>query len=381
MSTKDFADKDYYKVLGVSKDAKPEQIKKAFRKIARDNHPDSHPGDKAAEARFKEASEANDVLSDPRKRKEYDQARSLFGAGGGFRFPGGGGRTSSVNVEDFLRTASNGDGLGDVFSNLFGGAGSARSTARRSRRGADVTGETTIDFIDAIDGTTVSLQMVSQEACSACRGTGARAGSLPTTCPSCQGSGIRANTTGDVFASTEPCPQCNGRGLIVEDPCPICHGSGRARSTRTMQVRIPAGVEDGKKIRIRGKGSPGENGGSAGDLYVLVHVRAHPIFGRDGSSVTVDVPVTFPEAALGAEVSVPRVDGGTVRLKIPAGTPDGRTFRIRGRGVPRSNGTKGDLLATVQVVVPENLNDSARDLLTRFRDEARQPNPRPWEVN
>ena len=148
-----------------------------------------------------------------------------------------------------------------------------------------------------------------------------------------------------------------------------------------MQVRIPAGVEDGKKIRIRGKGSPGENGGPAGDLYVLVHVRAHPIFGRDGSSVTVDVPVTFPEAALGAEVSVPRVDGGTVRLKIPAGTPDGRTFRIRGRGVPRSNGTKGDLLATVQVVVPENLNDSARDLLTRFRDEACQPNPRSWEVN
>ncbi|WP_130864688.1 molecular chaperone DnaJ [Acidipropionibacterium timonense] len=379
MSTKDFAEKDYYKVLGVSKDAKPEEIKKAFRKIARDNHPDSHPGDKAAEARFKEASEANDVLSDPKKRKEYDQARSLFGAGG-LHFPRSGGATN-VNVEDFLRTAGNGDGFGDLFGNLFGATGGRRTTTRSARRGADIEGETTIDFIDAVNGTTVSLQMVSQEPCQACRGTGARAGTVPTVCPTCQGSGMHATTAGGVFQMTEPCPDCHGRGMIVDDPCQVCHGSGRARSTRTMQVRIPAGVEDGQRIRIKGKGSPGENGGASGDLYVVVHVRPDPTFGRDGSNLTVTVPVTFSEAALGAEVEVPKLGGGTVRLRIPEGTPNGRTFRVRGRGVTRSDGSKGDLLATVDVVVPTGLDAASRRALHEFAAAAHEPNPRSWEVS
>ena len=319
MSTKDWAEKDYYKVLGVSKDAKPEEIKKAFRKIARDNHPDSHPGDKAAEARFKEASEANDVLSNVKKRKEYDQARSLFGTASRFGFPRGGAQPN-VNVEDFIRTASNGDGFGDLFGNLFGATGGRRTTTRAARRGADVEGETTISFDDAVSGTTVTMDMVSQAPCQACRGTGARAGT------------------------------------------------------------VPRGVEDGQRIRIKGKGSPGENGGRAGDLYVKVTVRPHQVFGRDGNNLTVDVPVTFPEAALGAEVEVPTLAGSTVRLRIPAGTPSGRTFRVRGRGVPRSDGSKGDLLATVEIVVPEKLDDDARHALEGFRDVVRQPNPRPWEV-
>ncbi|MGK2309117.1 molecular chaperone DnaJ [Cutibacterium sp. V947] len=379
MSAKDWAEKDYYKVLGVSKDAKPEEIKKAFRKIARDNHPDSHPGDKAAEARFKEASEANDVLSSPKKRKEYDQARSLFGASGRFGFPRGGAQ-SSVNVEDVIRTASNGDGFGDLFGNLFGATGGRRTTTRAARRGADVEAETTISFDDAVSGTTVTMDMVSQAPCQACRGTGARAGTVPRVCSTCQGSGMHATSAGGVFEMTEPCPDCHGRGMVVEDPCQVCHGSGRAKSTKSMQIRIPAGVEDGQRIRIKGKGSPGENGGRAGDLYVKVTVRPHKIFGRDGNNLTLDVPVTFAEAALGAEVDVPTLTGSTVRLRIPAGTPNGRTFRVRGRGVPRSDGSKGDLLATVEIAVPEKLDDAARHALEGFRDVARQPSPRPWEV-
>lgn len=381
MSSNDWIEKDYYKVLGVSKDAKPEEIKKAFRRIARDNHPDSHPGDKAAEARFKEAAEASDVLTDPKKRKEYDQARRLFGAGG-FRFPrGGGAGQPNVNVEDLFRNASAGEGLGDLFGNLFGATGGRRTTTRSPRRGSDVEGETTISFADAVSGTTVGIQMVSQAPCQACRGTGARAGTVPHVCPTCEGSGMEATTAGGVFEMSQPCSRCHGRGMIVDDPCQVCHGSGRARSTKTMQIRIPAGVEDGQRIRIKGKGSPGENGGTAGDLYVLVHVTPHEIFGRDGHNLTVTVPVTFPEACLGAKVEVPTLEGPTVTVKVPAGTPNGRTFRVRGRGVPRSDGSKGDLLATVEIAVPSSLDGSAREALEEFSRRADQPNPRRWAVS
>ncbi|AZZ41468.1 molecular chaperone DnaJ [Acidipropionibacterium jensenii] len=377
MSTTDWANKDYYKVLGVSKDAKPEEIKKAFRKLARENHPDSHPGDKAAEARFKEASEANDVLSDPKKRKEYDQQRSLFGGGGGFKFPGGGGQ--NVRVDDLFRNATNGDGLGDLFGNLFGSTGGRRTTTRAARRGADVEGEVTVDFTDAIAGVTVPMRTVSEAACQACRGTGAKAGTMPRVCPTCEGSGMHTTNSGGVFQMSEPCPDCKGRGMIVDDPCPICHGSGRAKSTHTMQVRIPAGVEDGQRIRIKSKGSPGENGGPAGDLYVVVHVRPHKLFGREGHNLTVRVPVTFSEAALGARIGVPLLQGGTVTLKIPAGTPDGRTFRVRGKGAPRHDGTRGDLLATVAVTVPTSLDADAQAALKEFAARANQPDPRPWD--
>jgi len=376
MSTRDWVEKDYYKTLGVPKDAKPDQIKKAFRKIARENHPDQHPGDKSAEQRFKEASEAHDVLSDPDKRREYDEQRSLFGSG--FRFPRGGGAPGGgASGEDVFRTMGDA-GLGDLLGNLFGqaGAGGVRRTTRGPRRGSDVEGEVTIGFNQAVEGTTVGVQMTSDDACPACRGTGAKAGTMPRVCPTCQGSGMQQSTSGGVFQVTEPCRECRGRGLIVDNPCEVCHGSGRTQSRHTMQVRIPAGVTDGQKIRIKGKGSAGENGGSAGDLYVIVHVRPHPVFGRQGDNLTVTVPVTFAEAALGAEVEVPILGGGSVKLRIPAGTPNGRTFRIRGRGVTKSTGEKGDLLAAVDVQVPGHLPDEARSALQAYAEAAREPNPR-----
>ncbi|MDI9627668.1 MAG: molecular chaperone DnaJ [Acidobacteriota bacterium] len=378
MSARDWVEKDYYKILGVPKDAKPDQIKKAFRKIARENHPDQHPGDKSAEQRFKEASEAHDVLSDPDKRREYDEQRSLFGSG--FRFPRGGGAPSGgVSGEDIFRSMGDA-GIGDLLGNLFGQAGASggrrTTTTRGPRRGSDIEGEVTIGFIQAVEGTTVGVQMTSDDACPACRGTGAKAGTMPRVCPTCQGSGMQQSTSGGVFQVTEPCRECRGRGLIVDNPCEVCHGSGRTQSRQTMQVRIPAGVTDGQKIRIKGKGSAGENGGSAGDLYVIVHVRPHPVFGRQGDNLTVTVPVTFTEAALGAEVEVPTLGGGSVKLRIPAGTPNGRTFRIRGRGVTKPNGEKGDLLAAVDVQVPGYLPDAARSALRTYAEAAREPNPR-----
>jgi molecular chaperone DnaJ len=295
VSTKDWIEKDYYKVLGVSKDATPEEIKKAYRKLARDNHPDQNPGNAAAEQRFKEISEANDVLSNTAKRKEYDEARRLFGSGG-FRFPrSGSARTSGPSVDDLFRNA--GGGLGDIFGGLFNGGPTTQttrvSTARGPRRGSDVEGEVTVDFVQAIEGVTIGMQMVSDTACDACRGTGARAGTIPRVCPTCEGSGMQTSTSGGVFAVTEPCRECRGRGMVVDDPCPVCLGSGRGKSTKTMQVRIPAGVTDGQRIRLKGRGGAGENGGAPGDLYVIVHVRQHPIFGRKGDNLTLTAPVTF----------------------------------------------------------------------------------------
>ncbi|CAI9401526.1 MULTISPECIES: molecular chaperone DnaJ [Aestuariimicrobium] len=379
MSTKDWIEKDYYKVLGVSKDAKPDEIKKAFRKIARENHPDQNPDDKDREKRFKEASEANAVLSDAKKRKEYDEARSLFG-GGGFRFPrGGASGPGTGGVDDLFRHATGqGESFSDLFGGLFGQSGSAgrRPSGRGPRRGADVEGEVTISFDEAIDGTTVGVQMVSEQACEACRGTGAKAGTVPRVCPTCHGSGMTATQSGGVFSVSEPCRDCKGRGLVVDDPCEVCHGSGRGRSTRTMQVRIPAGVSDGQRIRIKGKGSPGENGGAAGDLYVLVHVRAHKLFGRSGDNLTIDVPVTFSEASLGATIEVPTLGGPAVKLKVPEGTPNRRTFRVRGKGVGRADGTKGDLLVTVDVQVPTELSDEAKQALADYQKVAGGSNPR-----
>ncbi len=372
MSTKDWLEKDYYKVLGVSSDAKPEDIKKAFRKLARENHPDQNKANPEAERRFKEISEANSVLSDPAKRKEYDEARSLFG-GGGFRFPRPG-QGAGPSMEDLFRNATGDSGISDLFGNLFGGT-TTRRTSRGPRRGADIEGEVTIDFADALAGSTVTMQTTSDSACDACHGTGARPGTQPKVCPSCQGSGMQTSTSGGVFAVTEPCRECRGRGMVVEDPCPVCQGSGRGQSTRSMQVRIPAGVTDGQRIRIKGKGAAGENSGAAGDLYVLVHVRPHPVFGRKGDHLSVTVPVTFVEAALGAEISVPTLDGGPVRLKVPAGTPNGRTFRVRGRGV-RSGAATGDLLVTVEVAVPTHLSDEARSALLEYQAHAGDGDPR-----
>lgn len=375
MSVKDWTDKDYYKVLGVGKDASADEIRKAFRKIARENHPDQHPGDKAAESRFKEASEANSILTDSKKRKEYDEARRFSS----FRFPRGGssGGGGGGSVDDLFRNASAGGGdLGDIFGGLFNRGGRAGGpTPNRGRRGADVEGEVTLDFAEAIDGKTVPIQMVSTDACSACHGTGAKSGSVPTVCLTCQGSGMLTMNQNGSF-SAEPCPDCGGRGLVVEDPCPVCTGSGRAKSTRTMQVRIPAGVNDGQRIRLKGKGGAGENGGPNGDLFVIVHVRPHKVFGRSGTNLTVTVPLTFAEAALGADIDVPTLKGAKVRMKIPAGTPAGRTFRARGKGVPKKDGTPGDLLVTVEVQVPTKLTDKAAEALRAYAKAADEPDPR-----
>ncbi|MFZ1411731.1 MAG: molecular chaperone DnaJ [Micropruina sp.] len=378
MSTKDWLEKDYYKVLGVSSSATPEEIKKAFRKLARENHPDQNQNNPQAEKRFKEMSEANSVLSDPAKRKEYDEARRLFG-GGGFRFPGGPGG-AAPSMDDLFRNATGGDGgnISDLFGNLFGGTTTRRAPTggRGPRRGADVEGEVTIDFTASVEGVTVSLQTASDAACEACRGTGARVGTVPKVCPTCQGGGMQTSTSGGVFAVTEPCRDCRGRGLVIDDPCPACNGSGRAHSTSTMQVRIPAGVLDGQRIRIKGKGGAGDNGGAPGDLYVLVHVRPHKLFGRKGDNLTLTVPVTFTEASLGADISVPTLGGPRVTLKIPPGTPNGRTFRVRAKGVHKPDGTAGDLLITVEVQVPHHLSEVAREALESFAAALGEPDPR-----
>jgi len=378
VSTKDWIEKDYYKVLGVAKDAKPEEIKKAYRKLARENHPDQNPGNATAERRFKEISEANDVLSSQDKRKEYDEARRLFGSGG-FRFPGTGARQGGgPSVDDLFRNA--GGGLGDIFGGLFNGNPTSQTTryttTRGPRRGSDVEGEVTVDFVQAIEGVTVAMQMVSDTACEACRGTGARAGTVPRVCPTCEGSGMQTSTSGGVFAVTEPCRECRGRGMVVDDPCPVCNGSGRGKSTKTMQVRIPAGVTDGQRIRLKGRGGTGENGGAAGDLYVIVHVRTHAVFGRKGDHLTLTAPVTFQEAALGAEIEVPTLHSAPVKLRLSPGTPNGRTLRIRGKGVSKRDGSKGDLLVTVEVLVPSALNDEARAALNSYAEAVGSVNPR-----
>jgi molecular chaperone DnaJ len=367
MSTKDWLEKDYYKILGVPKDADAAEIKKAYRTLARDLHPDRNATDKSAETRFKEVSEAYSVLSNPEKRKEYDEARSLFGSG--FRVPTGArtgsGGSFSFDLGDLFGGSSPGQtgGLGDVFGGLFG----QRNRTTQPRRGADVESEVTIGFTEAVNGVTVPLRMTSASACTACAGTGARAGTVPRVCPTCNGTGHTNTEAGGRFSLSEPCRECKGRGLVVDDPCPVCNGSGRGTTSRVMRVRIPAGVRDGQRIRLKGKGAPGERGGSAGDLYVVVHASPHPVFGRRGEHLTVTVPVTFPEATLGAEIKVPTLNGAPVTLRVPPGTPNGRTFRVRGRGAQRPDGTRGDLLATVEVMVPQRVDGRAKEALETFR--------------
>jgi molecular chaperone DnaJ len=367
MSARDYVEKDYYAALGVPKDAPAADIKKAYRKLARDLHPDKNPDNKAAEEKFKAVSEAYDVLSDDTKRREYDEARSLFGSGG---FRGGmprggqpGGQGFSFDLGDLLGGQAGG-GLGDVFGGLFGNQQSGRrNTTRSPRKGQDLEAEVTLGFADAVRGATVPLRLSTPGSCETCGGSGAARGTAPTTCSVCGGAGVTSRNQGG-FAFAEPCRACRGSGRVVETPCPTCHGSGASTKERTLTVRIPAGVKHGQRIRLAGKGAPGDRGGSAGDLLVQVHVTPHPVFGRKGDHLTVTVPVTFPEAALGANISVPTLDG-PVTLKVPAGTSNGRTFRVRGRGVPKKTGA-GDLLVTVEVAVPARLDDEARELLMKY---------------
>jgi molecular chaperone DnaJ len=354
----DWATKDYYKELGVSKDATADEIKKAYRKLARANHPDNNPGNSSKHDKFKAVAEAYDVIGDPEKRKQYDDIRSapLGGFGGGV---GAGG----FDINDLLRERAG--GFGDMFGDLFGGA-RTRATAR-PRKGADVETTATIGFNDAIEGVTISLRLTSDAPCPDCSGTGGKPGTKPHICPQCDGAGMVAATVGGAFTLNETCPTCGGRQLLYDEPCPTCHGSGRGMSARAIQARIPAGVKDGQRIRLRGKGAHGEHGGPPGDLYVTVKVGNHRLFGRKGDNLTLEVPVSFDEAALGAEIKVPTLSSAPVTLKIPAGTPNGRTFRVRGKGARKSDGTYGDLLVTVEVQVPAVLDKAARDAVEAYR--------------
>ncbi|MFD3452372.1 molecular chaperone DnaJ [Streptomyces sp. NPDC058691] len=380
--SRDLFEKDLYKVLGVPKDATEAEIKKAYRKLAREFHPDANKGDAKAEERFKEISEANDVLSDPKRRKEYDEGRALFG-NGGFRTGPAGAGGFGFDLGDLFGGAGGagappqgggfGGGLGDVFGGLFNRGGA--TTRTQPRRGQDIETEVTLKFTEAVDGATVPLKMTSQAPCKACSGTGDKNGT-PRVCPTCVGTGQVSRGGGGGFSLTDPCVDCKGRGLIAQDPCEVCGGSGRARSARTMQVRIPAGVTDGQRIRLRGKGAPGERGGPGGDLYVTVHVDAHPVFGRKGDNLTVVVPVSFTEAALGGDIKVPTLGGPPVTLKLPPGTPNGRTLRARGKGAVRKDGTHGDLLVTVEVAVPAATEGKALDALEAYREATADIDPR-----
>ncbi len=355
--------KDLYKVLGVSKGASQDEIRRSYRKLARKYHPDANRDDPKAEERFKEIQHAYEILSNPEKRREYDEGpRTFFGA----RDPGRGG-SGSTRVGDF-----------SDFSDLFGGFGGlgdifGRSTRTReaSLKGEDVTVSINLSFKDALEGVTTRVSVPVEEECGDCRGTGAAPGTAPRTCPECGGRGVRSRDQG-FFAFSEPCMRCGGEGTIVERPCPTCAGSGRLRKARPVMVRIPAGAKDGMKIRVPGRGSAGRRGGPAGDLYVVTRVAEHPVFERRGDDFVVEVPVSFVEAALGAEIEVPRPEGGTVKLRLPAGTQDGKQFRVRGAGAPKARergGERGDLVVRTRLVVPKKLTRREREILQALAEE------------
>ncbi|MBU1669676.1 MAG: molecular chaperone DnaJ [Actinobacteria bacterium] len=361
--------KDYYKTLGVPKDAGKDDIKKAYRKLAHEYHPDKNPGNKAAEEKFKEIAEAYEVLSNDEKRSQYDSGRLFTGAGagpqGGFRPEDFGGGFQGFDFGAGQGFEFSGD-IGDIF-NMFGmggaGAGGGQPRGRRrGQRGNDVEVTVNMSFDDALSGAEVPVTMNRTQACETCKGLGSAPGTLPETCSNCGGRGTVTESQG-MFGLSRPCPVCGGRGTIIRNPCPTCHGVGTLRVPKKTKVRIPPGVSDGSRIRFKGKGEHGQGGGPAGDLYVLAKVEKHPFFGRKNSDITLEVPLTFSEAALGTSVEVPTT-AGKVKLKIPAGTQSGRVFRMRGKGAPKLKGKgHGDMLVTVKVAVPQKLNKKEREAI------------------
>ncbi|PRQ11819.1 molecular chaperone DnaJ [Corynebacterium sp. 13CS0277] len=355
MNTSEWADKNYYADLGVSSSASHDDIKRAYRKLARDNHPDKNPGDKKAEERFKRAAEAYDVVGDETKRKEYDQLKAMLASGGprGFR------SSQNINVEDLFGGGFSQDGsLGDIFGGLFNRGGRAPQPSR----GADVEADITLDFREAAKGTTIPLQLTGDAPCGSCHGSGSASGH-PTRCPKCNGTGFLSESRG-AFGFSQPCDECHGTGSVVTDPCIDCQGTGTVHKQRNIRVRIPAGVVDGQKVRLAGQGEAGPNGKPSGDLFVTVHVTPDKIFTREGNDLHVTVPVSFTELALGGTITVPTL-GQPVRVKVPAGTPNGRTLRVRGRGVEKGS-SKGDLLVTVDVKVPTTLDANATSALRAY---------------
>jgi molecular chaperone DnaJ len=376
MAQREWVEKDFYKELGVSSDASTDEIKRAARKLLAENHPDRNPGNKAAEDRYKAVSEAKEVLTDETKRREYDETRRLF-AGGGFgrRFNGGfgGGNFNrfsmgadgvEFNLNDLFYAAgqTGGSSIGDLFGGLFGRGAAPRPS--RPRRGNDLETDAELSFVEATKGVAMPLRLTSPAPCTNCHGSGARPGTSPKVCATCNGSGVITRNQG-AFGFSEPCTDCRGSGSIIEHPCAECKGTGVATRTRTINVRIPPGVEDGQRIRLAGQGEAGLRGAPSGDLYLTVHVRPDKVFGRDGDDLTVTIPVSFAELTLGTTLSVPTLDG-KVGVRVPKGTTDGRILRVRGRGVPKRGGGHGDLLVTVKVAVPPNLEGAAREALEAY---------------
>lgn len=352
--------RDYYEVLGVSKGASEAEIKKAYRKLAKENHPDLHPGDKECEARFKEANEAYEVLSNPEKKAKYDQfgfagVDPNYGGGAGY----GGGFTGDFDFGD----------LGDIFGSFFGGGFGGQSRRNGPVRGETIRTSVSISFEEAAFGCEKEVVINRTEKCSECGGTGCAKGTTAEVCPDCHGSGTvqqRRQTPMGIFATTTTCPKCGGTGKIIHQPCPKCHGSGTERKSRTIKASIPAGIDNGQTISLRGQGNAGRNGGSAGDLHITVTVRPHEIFRREGNSVLCEAPITFVQAALGTEMEIPTIDG-KVKYTIPEGTQSGTVFRLKGKGIPNLNGRgRGDQFVTVFVETPRNLTNEQREALKKF---------------
>jgi molecular chaperone DnaJ len=359
------AQRDLYSVLGVEKKASPDEIKKAYRKLARKYHPDTNSGDTQAEERFKEISAAYDVLGDPDKRKQYDRG-GLFG-GGGAR-PGGPGGTGGPNFDP--------GSFSDILSNLFGGGAAGRTSQRgpRAERGRDLEAEVSISFEQAIDGAQIPLTVPTSQMCGTCHGTGAKPGTAPKVCPRCQGRGIESQGQG-LFSISQPCSQCGGTGAIIEDPCPTCQGTGSVRTVKKYRVNIPAGVRDGSRVRLAGKGEPGRSGGPAGDLYVITRVADSPVFKRKGDHVEVEVPLTIPEAIRGAEIEVPTLNGRKT-LRVAPGTKHGTVQRLRGEGPPRLSGKgRGDIHYRFVIDVPAKLSNEQSEAVEKL-SEVMNGNPR-----
>ena len=342
---REWFEKDYYKTLGVASTATAKEITSAYRKLAKKHHPDTNPGD---DELFKEISAAYDVLGDAAKRKEYDEVRTMGPATSGFPGGFGGGGYRTEDTADF----------GDLFGGLFG-RGRRGAPQAGPQRGADVETELHLTFEDAVGGVTTSVNVTTDVRCHTCSGSGSAPGTRPETCPRCGGTGTLQDNQG-LFSLSQICPQCSGRGTIITHPCPTCSGTGVEHRNRSVKVRIPPGVEDGQRIRVKGRGAAGRGGGPAGDLYVVVRVGSHNLFGRKGRNLTLTVPIGFAEATLGTTLTVPTLDD-PVTLRVPPGTPSGRTFRVKGKGVPGGKkAPTGDLLVTIVVDVPAELTDEQR---------------------